>query len=146
MPIEMTIEMENEFNLEEGQYRGRLATLSRKPSHPAKGLGDQVRFLFEMNIPSIKNRTPMAGRNFHMSLKGGSELRRFLEGWLGKKFFDANSGKTLDLELLIGREADLVLTHFQQVGYERPMVCIESAAPPGTLALTEQPAIKEGRD
>ncbi len=85
----------------------------------------------------------MAGRNFPMNLKGGSELRRFLEEWIGRKFFEVNAGKTLELESLIGREADLVLTHFQQVGYEKPMVFIQSAAPAGTLALTEQPAKEE---
>jgi hypothetical protein len=99
-----------------------------------------------MNIPSIKNRTPMAGKNFALNLRGGSELRRFLENWLGRKFFETNAGKTLDLESLVGREADLVLVHFQQVGYEKPMVIIQSASPPGSLELTEEPAVKEGKD
>ena len=146
MPIEVHIPLENSFNLDEGNYRGRLQTLSRKPNRCAKGPNEEIRLLFEMNIPSIKNRIPMTGRNFAMSLKGGTELRRFLEGWLGKKFFDANGGKSLDLEALVGREADLVLIHFQQVGYPKPMTFIQSAFPPGSLELTEEPAAKEGKD
>ncbi len=146
MSIQLTIPLDNTFNLQEGQYRGRLVSISRKPNFSGNGSGEQIRFLFEMNIPSITNRIPMAGRTFPQSLRGGSELRRFLENWLGRKFFEANCGKTLELESLIGREADLVLTHFQQVGYEKPMVFIQSAAPAGTLALTEEPAIKEGKD
>ena len=146
MPIELIIPMENTFNLKEGQYRGRLNTISRKPNFSGDGAGEQIRFLFRMNIPSITSKVPMAGRNFSLNLRSGSELRRFLESWLGRKFFEANCGKTLDLESLIGREADLVLIHFQQVGYDKPMVFIQSAAPAGTLALTEQPAAKEGED
>jgi hypothetical protein len=146
MSIQLEIPLENTFDLEEGNYRGRLQTISRKPNLNAKGPGEQIRFLFEMNIPSIKNRIPMTGRNFPFSLKGGSELRRFLEGWFGRKFFESNAGKKLDLESIIGREADLVLSHFQQPGYERPMVFIQSASPPGSLELTEKPAIKEGKD
>lgn len=143
--MRIVIPLENEFNLPAGQFRGRLANLARKPSHFATASGEQIRFLFELDIPSIKNRIPMAGRNFALSLKGGSELRRFLEGWLGKRFFAAKAGQPLDLESLIGRAAELVLTHFQQIGYDQPMVCIASAAPLGTLALTEQPA-PEGKD
>ena len=81
-----------------------------------------------------------------MNLKGGTELRRFLEGWLGRKFFETNGGKSLDLEALVGREADLVLIHFQQVGYEKPMTFIQSAYPPGSLELTEEPVAKVGKD
>ncbi len=146
MSIQLEIPLEYTFNLNEGQYRGRFDSISRKPNFSGDGFGEKIRFLFRMNIPSITNKIPMAGRNFSLNLKGGSELRRFLENWLGRKFFEANSGRTLDLESLIGREADLVLIHFQQVGYERPMVFIQSAAPAGTLALTEQPAVKEGKD
>jgi hypothetical protein len=148
MSIELTIPLENTFNLDEGNYRGRLSTISRKPNPSSRGPGEQIRFLFEMNIPSIRirNRIPMAGRNFPFSLRGGNELRRFLENWLGTRFFEANAGKKLDLESLVGREADLVLVHFQQVGYDRPMVYIQEAFPPGALELSEQPAVNEGKD
>ena len=146
MPITLTIPMDNTFNLPEGQYRGRLVTISRRPNLSGDAAGEQVRFLFEMDIPSITRNIPMAGRNFALNLRGGSELRRFLESWLGRRFFEANCGKTFELESLVGREADLVLIHFQQVGYNKPMVFIQSAAPAGTLALTEQPTTKEGKD
>lgn len=146
MPIEVQIPMENTFNLDEGNYRGRLQTISRKPNACAKGPGEQIRLLFEMDIPSIKTRIPMAGRNFTLNLKTGTELRRFLESWLGRKFFETNAGKALDLESLVGREADLVLIHFQQVGYDKPMTFIQSAHPPGSLELTEEPAAREGKD
>jgi hypothetical protein len=126
------------FNLPEGNLRGCLASLSRRPAGKAKE--ETVRFVFDMNVPSIRNALPCAGRNFPLDLKVGTELRRFLDGWLGKDFFETNGGKALDLESLIGREADLMLSHFQQSGYEKPMVFIQAAYKPGTLTLTEQPA------
>src|SRR5512137_859738 len=102
MPIEVQIPLENTFNLDEGNYRGRLQTISRKPNACAKGPGEQIRLLFQMDIPSIKTRIPMAGRNFTLNLKTGTELRRFLESWVGRELFGTNGGKALDLESLVG--------------------------------------------
>src|SRR4051794_4950799 len=128
------------FNLPEGNFRGRLSSISKRPT--GRSQQESIRFVFDMNIPSIKTALPCAGRNFALDIKGGNDLKRFLDGWLGKDFFEANGGQSLDLEHLIGREADLVLTHFQQTGYERPMVFIEAAYKPGKLKLTEQPSIE----
>jgi hypothetical protein len=55
---------DNTFNLPEGQYRGRLVTICRKPNLSGHTTGEQLRFLFEMDIPSITRNIPMAGRNF----------------------------------------------------------------------------------
>jgi hypothetical protein len=128
------------FHLPEGNFRGSLASISKRPNGNHKE--ETVRFVFDMKVPSIRNAIPCAGRNFPLHLKGGTELRRFLEGWLGKEFFEANGGKSLDLESLIGREADLVLVHFQQTGYPRPMVFVQAAYKPGSLRLTEEPILE----
>lgn len=134
------------FKLPEGNYRARLDTVSRKFTPTKDGPGEQPRFLFEVYIPSIQNRIPMAGRTFAPDLSPRGELRKFLTNWLGREFFEVNSGKMLQLESLAGREADLMLVHFHNDGFENPLVFIEAAFPPGTLKLTERPMEKGGKD
>ncbi len=141
MPMQITIPMNNVFHLNEGNYRGQLQTLSVIPPRKKTGPGEGIRLLFRMNIPSIKREIPMAGRSFVLNLRSKSDLRQFLDDWLGADFFESNAGSAFDLETLIGREADLTLAHYHQVGYEKPMTYIQSASPPGTLKLNEEPAI-----
>jgi len=91
--------------------------------------------LFNVNIPSLKNKNPMAGRTFNFDLSRRSELRCFIESWLGAEFFSRNT--TVDFEQLIGRSADLDIIHRHNDGYERPYVFIEAIRPAGSLKLTE---------
>jgi len=148
MTIPLEIPLEKTFNLNEGCFRGRLDSIIPKPRASGKGSGDQVRFLFEMDIGSIlkRNKLPFAGRTFDANLRTGSELREFLETWLGRAYFEAHAGKTIDLESLVGTRADLILKHYHNASYDNPLVFIQAALPAGSLPLTEQPETKEAKD
>jgi hypothetical protein len=138
MPMICPIPVDDTYDLPEGRYRAVLTsarTLLKTTNHrPVQ----QVRLLFAVQIPSLKNKSPMAGRTFNFDLGRRSELRGFLEGWLGADHFSRNS--TVDFDQLIGRAADLTLIHRHNDGYDRPYVFVEAIHPAGTLKLTEQPA------
>ena len=137
MPLICPIPKDDTYDLPEGRYRAVLSsarTLLKSTSRPVQ----QVRLLFNVNIPSLKHKNAMAGRTFNFDLGRRSELRCFVESWLGADHFSRNS--TVDFEQLIGRAADLTLIHRHNDGYDRPYVFIEAIHPAGTLKLTEQPA------
>jgi hypothetical protein len=137
MPLICPIPKDDTYDLPEGRYRAALSsarTLLKSTSRPVQ----QVRLLFNVNIPSLKNKNPMAGRTFNFDLSRRSELRCFVESWLGADFFSRNT--TVDFEQLVGRSADITLIHRHNDGYDRPYVFIEAIYPAGTLKLTEQPA------
>ena len=88
----------------------------------------------------MKNKIPMAGRNFILDLKRQSDLRGFLEAWKGAALFKSTSAD-FDFDSLLGHFADLSLRHVHHDFHPRPYVLVESIHPPGTLTLTEtQPA------
>ena len=137
MPLICPIPKDDTYDLPEGRYRAALSsarTLLKSTRRPVQ----QVRLLFNVHIPSLKNKTPMAGRTFNFDLSRRSELRCFVESWLGADFFSRNT--TVDFEQLVGRSADIALIHRHNDGYDRPYVFIEAIHPAGTLKLTEQPA------
>jgi hypothetical protein len=148
MSIEIEVPLDKTFNLQEGCYRGRLDSITRKPKTTGKGSGDQVRLLFEMDIGSIlkTNKLPFAGRTFDPSLRAGSELREFLENWLGRSYFEAHAGKRINLESLVATRGDLILKHYTNARYENPLVFIQAVLPAGSLPLTEQPQEKEAQN
>lgn len=142
MPLICPIPKDDTYDLPEGRYRAALSsarTLLKSTSRPVQ----QVRLLFTVNIPSLKHKNPMAGRTFNFDLSRRSELRCFVESWLGADFFSRNT--TVDFEQLIGRAADLTLIHRHNDGYDRPYVFIEAIHQAGKLKLTEQPAVPPTR-
>jgi hypothetical protein len=79
----------------------------------------------------------MAGRNFNQNLNLGTDLRNWLEGLLGRRFFMDRSGKTINLEEPIQSEFEVTLEHFWRKDHETPHVTVARIAPAGTLKLTE---------
>ena len=94
-----------------------------------KGPVEWVRLLFEVTIPEMANQIPCAGRNFPLDLNAGSDLRNFLEVWLGEDFFKAKSNQELDFDTLIGKEGDIQLSHYLGDDNSRPFVNIDNMFP-----------------
>lgn len=92
--------------------------------------------VFEVSVPGLENKIACAGRNFVQDLNHGSDLRNFLEMWLGDDFFKDHSNQEFDMETLIGRQAELVLTHFQSDKYDKPHVNIAAAQPKNDEAVS----------
>ena len=138
MPMICPIPVDDTYDLPEGRYRAVLTSARTLLKTTTNRPVQQVRLLFAVQIPSLKNKNAMAGRSFNFDLSRRSELRCFVESWLGADFFSHNT--TVDFEQLVGRSADIALIHRHNDGYDRPYVFIEAIHPAGSLKLTEQPA------
>ncbi len=137
MPMICQIPKDDCYDLPKGRYNAVLSNVRVKP-HPTTNRSDQqqIRLLFAVSIPSMRNKNPMAGRTFNLDLKRGSDLRMFIENWLGVEWFNTNTA--VDFEQLVGRSADITLNHLHHDGYQRPFVNIEAIHPAGTLTLSEE--------
>jgi hypothetical protein len=130
--------MERTFEINEGFYRAKLTDIIPTVRNKSNGAQQWRRFLWEVQVPGIRYKQAMAGRNFPFTLDPGSDLRNFLQTWLGKQYFELNGGKTIDLDSLIDMECELELVHFTGKGYSTPMTFVSSAHRVGTLELTEE--------
>jgi hypothetical protein len=88
-----------------------------------------VRIIFDVDVPSLSQFHCKAARNLQLNFHHGSDLRNFLWGLLGDDFFEAQSGKVVELQTLIGRKCKVVLTHFQGAGFQKPMVIVDRLLP-----------------
>lgn len=143
--LEVEIPKEITFDLPVGNYRATIVNIKPMFRQGGDGAHEWIRFLFEVQIRSLSAYTCMAGRNFKLDLNPGSELRNWLTGLLGGRFFTDRSGTSMDLEKLIGTRCDVVLQHYQTPKYDKPMVLVAEVHPAGTLDLTE-PAMDDGKD
>ena len=140
------------FDLPAGQFKAKLSQVKLITKQSKKGPQEWVRLVFEVKVPSLAHQIPCAGRNFLLDLNAGSDLRNFLEIWLGSDFFAKQSDQDLDFDSLVGHEADLRLSHFRCDNYDRPHVNVDNAFPPGILKIEEEqptklaPTIKEAKD
>jgi hypothetical protein len=78
-----------------------------------------------------------AGRNFVLDANVGSDLRNFLEQWLGEQFFAQRSNSEFDIDTLIGTEGVIELTHFYGDNNDRPYVNIAAVHPAGSIKTSE---------
>jgi hypothetical protein len=128
--LDNTIEIPKEptFDLPEGRFKARLVAVSPKQRFTADTIIQQTRMLFEVEVPTIRFKQPMAGRNFDKTLRRGSELRGFLEAWKGTEWIE-QQGARINLDQLIGEEVELELTHLQRPPHKKPMVLISAIKP-----------------
>jgi len=141
-----SIPRETTFELPEGNYAASISGLKKFTKQSNKGIQEHVRLSFDVNIPSRANFVNKAGRNFKKDFNNGSDLRNFLTGLLGRKYFHNLSGKQMNLESLVGMKCELELEHYSNGEYEHPMVMVNSCHEPGTLNLTEKPSNSEGEE
>ena len=126
------------FDLPAGQYKATLTSTKLLKKQTRKGPQDWIRLVYAVKIDSMADQLPCAGRNFVLDLNPGSDLRVFLENWLGLDFFKSMSNKDLDFDGLVGLDGDIELSHYCGEDYEKPLVVIDGIYPKGSLKLTEQ--------
>ena len=120
------------FNCPEGKFKGVLERVAEPKKRINKPCQLQVRFLFRVKTQAGKEH--LVGRTFCADLSFGSELYNFLDSWLDGKFepfLDANG--EVDLNLLLGREAGLVIEHRGDGNHLKPFSNIAGIFPVGTL-------------
>ena len=124
------------FDLPAGTYHATLTQYKPMTKQTKKGPVEWVRLLFEVTIPEMANQIPCAGRNFPLDLNAGSDLRNFLEVWLGEDFFKAKSNQELDFDTLIGKEGDIQLSHYLGDDNSKPFVSIDNVFPLNSQGLS----------
>ena len=135
--INIIIPQETTFDLPEGNYAAKIDSVKHITKQTSKGIDHQVRFLFRVHVPEMEHVNTLAGRNFKLSLDANSDLRLFLAGLLGPKFFINGSGKPFDIETLIGKECEVELKHFLGRNHDKPMVIVASIHPRLSLEVTQ---------
>ena len=93
--------------------------------------------MFEVAVAGLSHLEFLAGRDFPLNLTSASDLRNFIEGWVGRHYFLDHSGQTIDLEALGVLECEVGLENFTGKNYEKPLVIVARVAPKNTLKLTE---------
>ncbi len=129
---------EQTFHLPEGCYRAVLEKIIPEFRNNGKGSQTWLKFYWDVKIPSMTNQRCTAWRKFQVKLASGSDLRNFLETWLGREYFELNVGKPFDPDALVDSECELQLVHHQGKDYDWPFVNVVSAHRVGTLELTEE--------
>lgn len=130
------------FDLPEGNFPITLARYHQQLKQTAKGSQGFIRLLFNVKVPGMEDVIPVAGRNFEARLDSGTDLRNFMESWLGRDYFIGLSGKELNLDDLVGKPGEATLRHFHGPDFDKPLVIVDGLFPPGTLKLTEKPQPK----
>src|SRR4051794_33613901 len=80
--IELPIE--DTFDCPVGSFTATLDQVKFKRELGVDESAQQVRLLFAVDVPQIKHKRVLTGRNFHPQSK---QLRNFLESWFGRGFY-----------------------------------------------------------
>jgi hypothetical protein len=126
------------YHIPAGCFAGRCVDVSQLTKITDHGPVQQIRFWFELEIPSVINSVPMAGCNLDLDLNPGSKLIRFLDVWLGRNFIARNSGSSFYLGSLKGEAVEVVVEHITSRTHDYPFVLVKGVYRPGRLELTEQ--------
>ena len=131
--MELTIPTEISFECPEGTHSATFYHIKEI----TKGKETLVRLLFEANKCSTENTTVLVARNFSPSLRKGSQLRDFLDCWLGAEFVEENrKGNKFNFESIQNMKADVVVQSISNPEYPKPFIRLEAAYPPGSLVAT----------
>jgi hypothetical protein len=130
--MKLTLGTNDIFDCPEGKYRAILETVGEPKKRIKKPCEKQVRLMYRVKTKSGKEH--LVGRTFCADLSYGSELYTFLESWLNGKFDPfLDDGGQVDLNLLAGKRADLLIQHHDDPGFDKPFVKITAIFPEGTL-------------
>ena len=118
------------FHAPEGAHRATLLSVG-EPKRGSDSCDNEVRLVWELQTVD-RHWTFHAGKTYCLD-DNSIELIADLESLLGEEMhlLQDESGQ-LDLDLLIGRQADLILVHINNSKHDKPYVYIKGVCPPGT--------------
>ena len=125
------------YHIPAGCFSGRCVDVSKLTKITDNGPVQQIRFWFELEIPSVINSVPMAACNLDLDLNPGSKLLRFLDVWLGRNFIARHGGSNFDLGSLKNENVEVVVEHITNNAHDHPFVLVKGVYRPGRLELTE---------
>ncbi len=120
------------FDAPEGKYTAHLESVGEPKKRINRPCSSQVRLQFRATASSGKQY--LVAQTFCADLSYGSELYQFLDSWLDGDFerLTDDDGE-LDLDLLLKRKADILVTHYHHEKYEKPFVKIDAIYPQGRI-------------
>jgi hypothetical protein len=131
--MEITVPTNTSFECPEGTHSAAFSQHKEVVKHGKRGEEKYVRLLFEADQISTEETEVLVGRNFVPSLKKGSDLRTFLDTWLGDEFVDQNKvAKKFNFDSLNGKRADIIAKHIVNEEYPKPFVHLQAAYPAGS--------------
>jgi len=138
------ISREPTFDVPEGKYRAVLTEVINLEDRKTKtGWADQVRLLFEIVAPQAANTCYLVGKNYEPSLAKNSDLRKDLAGWRGYDLTEQEiAAGSVNLESMIGKEADIKVAHIKNEGFPKPYVFIKAIRPPGTFIAANNKSVQ----
>jgi hypothetical protein len=120
------------FYCPEGRYRAVLENIGAPNKKDNLGCDEQIRFRFR--VEGEAGAEYLVARNFCANLDYGSDLYHFLEAWFEggcDRFVDDDN--QLELDLLVGERADVLIGHHQSGKHKQPFSRILGIHPPGRL-------------
>lgn len=130
--MKLKVGQDDIFDCPEGKYKAVLERVGEPKKRINRPCSSQVRFTFRVKTENGKEH--LVARTFCADLSFGSELYNFLESWLDGNFDPLKDDcHELDLNLLIGKAADLLVTHYQGGSHGKPFVTIGGLFPAGRL-------------
>ena len=128
--ITAEIPREVTFDLPEGRYAATVSDVRQVLKQSGTKPQQNIRFLFDVTIPGLSEQMDtMAGRTFKLDLNPGSDLRNWLSGLLGSKFFKERAGQYINFDSLIGNDCEVKLEHLYGNGFDRPLVVVAQIFP-----------------
>ncbi len=143
----MTLDIPQEisWNCSEGTHNATFYEFKEVSRYTKRGEEKFVRLVFQPDQLSTEDTIVLVGRNFVPSLKKGSDLRVFLDTWLGDDFVDLHrQGAKFHFEALHNRRGDIVVKHIENQGYAVPFVHLQAAYP--VCTLKKQQSYKNERE
>jgi hypothetical protein len=125
---------EPSWDCPEGSHSLRLTQIQRFDHHITKSKTEEVRFVWDVISIDDPQLIYQVAKKYPLNCDRGSELRDDLKNWLGSelnKFVGAD--RNLDLDKLIGLEADGWVVHIPNTRFPKPFVYLKTIAPKGTF-------------
>ena len=120
------------FDCPEGKYKATLERVGEPKKRINRPCSAQVRLTFRVKAPEHKEH--LVARTFCADLGYGGELYNFLESWLDGNFDPLlDECREIELNLLVGKDADLLISHYGDAAHDKPFVKIAGIFPSGAL-------------
>jgi hypothetical protein len=98
----------------------------------AFGIKHKLSLIFELEATDENGKHFIVGKRYNWSLNEKSTLRKDLERWLGRKYTSQELKSGIDLEELLGRNANIFISHKEVE--DKTFANIETILPPDKVA------------